>query len=229
MNSNTTKVLQVKDVQPSFPFEVTFQKDANDMKASINPNSVIFKSFNLKDVMISEDSIDQKTKDLINKNEGNLDRHIIKKMNTPVIVYPNQVIFLKVKVSANLNPIEASIEVGPSSAASNINTKDLAWEAFPEFIEFNPKVEFDDAGKLKNPFIQRLQSYAYIPIGYFTSNTNAPFSKSVSFTKPTQTTQSFVQLLKNNLIINTFNYDGYPVMYFTPSVLSSPYLQSPTT
>ena len=178
--------------------------------------------------MISEDSIDQKTKDLINKNEGNLDRHIIKKINTRVTVYPNQVIFLKVKVSSNLNPIEASIEVGPSAAASDINTKDLAWEAFPELIEFNPKIEFDDAGKLKNPFIQRLQSYAYVPIGYFTSNENAPITKTVFFSKPSAISQTYVQLLKTNLIINTFNYDGYPVMYFTPSVLSSPYLQSPT-
>lgn len=229
MTNNPTRVLQTNPTTEQHPFQVTFLNETDGLKAAFNPNSVIFKSFNLKDVMISQTAIDQKTQDTIFNNEGgSLDRHIIKNINQKIKIFPNQVLYIKIKVSSNLNPIEATIEAGPKEAENDIKTKSLAWEAFPELIEFSPKMEFDVDGKLKNPFAQRFQSYAYVPIGYFTSNENAPITKTVFFSKPSAISQTYVQLLKTNLIINTFNYDGYPVLYFTPAIFSYPYLQLST-
>lgn len=201
----------------SSPFEAQFSYDENGkVKASINNQSVIYKSFNLKDIMIAESFVDQETKTLIESKEKTLDRHIIKKLSDEIEVYPNTVMYIEIDISSNLNILKAEIKVGPADAANKVDTTTPPWDQYPELIGFNPKLEYDKDGTLKNSNITRFQNKAYVPIGYFTPNLSLT-GKNINFVIAGKTiSQNFVQVLKDNLIIQTFNYDGIPVAYPIP-------------
>jgi len=80
----------------SIPFEVTTvtAKD-NSTKFVVNPRSVIYKSFNLKDIMIAPSLLDKETEQLIKAKEGNTDRHVIKKLGTQLDAHTDSIIYLE--------------------------------------------------------------------------------------------------------------------------------------
>ena len=85
-------------------------------------------------------------------------------------------------------------------------------------MRFSPPLEFDEIGQLLNSFVSRYQDKAYVPVAYITSDPSA-IGTSVTFpaegSNPPET-QTLVQILNTNLIIQTFNYDGTPVAYPIP-------------
>jgi hypothetical protein len=202
----------------SFPFEVTTMtgKDG-DTKFVVNLRSIIYKSFNLKDIMIAPSLLDADTEKLIQSKEGNTDRHVIKGLGTELQAIPDSIIYLQLTISQNLNIISAETKIGPSEHLTSPTQDVPPWVGFPEMIGFEPPLEFDEKGQLKNSTVSRYQKYAYVPIANITSDTTAGKTIYIynSSTKKT-TTQNLVQLLDTNIIIQTFNYDGIPVAYPIP-------------
>jgi hypothetical protein len=202
------------------PFSVStkLNKDGKKLVYTVNARSVIYKSFNLKDIMVYEGFIDKETKTLIEAKEKNLKRHIIKSLSQEQDLVPDSIIYLELEISQNLNIISAEIYNLPTEHATNPKADVRPWNGFPEMIGFSPPLEFDDKGQLKNSNVSRYQRYAYVPIAYVTSDPQA-VGTSITFPaigsgKPL--TQTLVQILNTNLIIQTFNYDGIPVAYPIP-------------
>jgi len=203
----------------SIPFEVTsMTAQDGSTKFIVNPRSVIYKSFNLKDVMIAPSLLDKETEELIKAKEDNTDRHVIKYLGTELEAFSDSIIYLELKISQNLNIIGAEVRSGPSEHSSSPNEYYPPWIDFPEMIGFEPPLEFDDQGQLKNSTVTRYQKYAYVPIANVTSDSST--GKLIYIYNP-QTkktiTQYLVQILNTNIILQTFNYDGIPVLYPIPS------------
>jgi len=202
----------------SIPFEVTTvtAKD-NSTKFVVNPRSVIYKSFNLKDIMIAPSFLDKETEQLIKAKEGNTDRHVIKKLGTQLDAHTDSIIYLELEISQNLNIISAEVVCLPSEHDTDPQGYYRPWNGFPEMIGFDPPLEFDDQGQLKNSTVTRYQRYAYVPIANVTSDSS---TGKVVYVYNAQTkkmtTQYLVQLLNTNIILQTFNYDGIPVLYPIP-------------
>jgi hypothetical protein len=212
------KVINVGGGNSAFPFEVdTVTAEDGSTKFIVNPRSVIYKSFNLKDIMIAPSLLDKETEELIKAKEGNTDRHIIQYLGTELEAIVDSIIYIQLEVSANLNVIKAEIKTGPQEHKSAPKQDSPPWQGFPEMIGFQPPLEFDDQGQLKNSTVTRYQKYAYIPIANVTSDSSAGKLIYIYNSQTKQTTaQYLVQLLNTNIIIQTFNYDGIPVAYPIP-------------
>lgn len=215
----TRKSINISDsANNNGPFSITtfLSEDGKKTQFSASSRSVIYKSFNLKDIMVDEGFIDKKTQELIKEKEKNLDRHIIKDLSKAQEAYPDSIIYLDIKISPNLNIKSAELLSGPIDVGGTPTGEDPPWEGFPELIGFKPPLEFDEKGQLKNIFVSRYQERAYVPVAYITSDP-AVNGKSVSFITEKETiTQTLVQILNTNIIIQTFNYDGIPVAYPIP-------------
>jgi hypothetical protein len=198
-----------------FNTEITTNKKG-EMVAIIDKQSVIYKSFNLKDIMIAKEYLDKETESLITKEEKNTDRHVIKKLGEELPIFPNSVIYIELEIEVNLMIKSAEIKVGPESAKNNPQSSDPPWKSYPEIIGFDPPLEYDSDGSIKDSSLPRRQKYAYIPISYFSPNLELK-GKNVSFSNKTEpVSQILVQILKDNIIMQIFNYDGYPVTYGIP-------------
>jgi len=202
----------------TFPFEVTTMtaKDGST-KFIVNPRSVIYKSFNLKDIMIAPSFLDEETKQFIIGKEGGISRHVIYGLGTEQDAIPDSIIYLKLQISQNLNIVSAEINIGPSEHSTEPTKYYPPWIDFPEMIGFEPPLQFDEQGQLKNSTVTRYQKYAYIPIASVTSDNS--IGKSIyiyNAQTKTTSTQYLVQLLNTNIILQTFNYDGIPVAYPIP-------------
>ena len=199
------------------PFSVStkLDKDGKKLVFTVNPRSVIYKSFNLKDIMVDESFIDKETAALIKAKEKDLKRHVITDLTKEQEVYPNSIIYLQLDISPNLNIKYAEVLSGPIRAGEFTGDDEPPWEGFPEMIGYTPPLEFDENGQLKNSFVSRYQKYAYVPIAYVTSDPSA-IGTSITIPGTPPITQTLVQILNTNLIIQTFNYDGIPVAYPIP-------------
>jgi hypothetical protein len=202
------------------PFSVSTKLDKEGKKTvfTVNPRSVIYKSFNLKDIMVDSSFIDEKTAELIKAKEKDLKRHVITDLSKEQEAYKDSIIYLSLHISPNLNTTYAEVLAGPMRIGEFTADDEPPWEGFPEMIGYTPPLEFNEDGQLKNSFVSRYQSRAYVPIAYITSDPSV-IGTSVTFpaegSKPPET-QTLVQILNTNLIIQTFNYDGIPVAYPIP-------------
>jgi hypothetical protein len=202
------------------PFSVStkLSSDGKKLVFTSNPRSVIYKSFNLKDIMVDQSFIDKETSQLIIAKEKNLDRHIIKKLSEEQDLVPDSIIYLELEISPNLNIISAQMYNLPTEHATNPKQDVRPWNGFPEMIGFSPPLEFDEKGQLKDIKVTRYQKYAYVPTAYITSDPQAVGTSVIFPAKGSgePITQTLVQVLNTNLIIQTFNYDGIPVAYPIP-------------
>lgn len=211
INTNTTVV----------PFAVSVNYDTKTGRKliyTVEKRSIIYKSFNLKDIMVDESFIDKDTATLIKEKEKNLDRHVIHDLSKEQELYKDSIIYLSLHISSNLNVTYAEVLSGPIRAGEFTKDDEPPWDEFPEMISFSPPLEFDEKGQLKNSSVTRIQQKAYVPIAYVTSDP-AAVGKTITF--PTQAeekaaNQTLVQVLDTNLIMQTFNYDGIPVAYPIP-------------
>jgi|GEM_PF-3398432 len=199
------------------PFSVSTKLDKEGKKLvyTVNPRSVIYKSFNLKDIMVDRSFIDKETAKLIEAKEKDLKRHVITDLSKEQEVYPDSIIYISLHISPNLNIKYAEVLAGPMRIGEFTSDTEPPWEGFPEMIGYTPPLEFDEKGQLKNSLISRYQSRAYVPIAYVTSDPSA-IGTSITIPGDTPITQTLVQILNTNLIIQTFNYDGTPVAYPIP-------------
>jgi len=199
------------------PFDVEIKlDDKGKTLIVVNKDSVIYKSFNMKDIMIAQEYLDKETESLIKAEEKNTDRHIIKKLGEEIEAGPNSIVYIELEIETNLTVKNAEIKVGPESAKSNPKSTEPAWRDFPELIGFEPKLEYDNDGSIKDSTLPRRQKYAYIPLAYFSPNINLK-GKSANFTIGGQNiNQTLVQIVKDNIILQLFNYDGYPITYGIP-------------
>jgi len=199
------------------PFSIStkLSKDGKKLVFTGNPRSVIYKSFNLKDIMVDASFIEKETAALITAKEKNLDRHVIRDLSKEQEVYANSIIYLVLAISPNLNIKSAELLSGPIRAGEFTSDTEPPWEGFPELMRFSPPLEFDNKGQLKNSLVSRYQDKAYVPVAYVTSD---PSANGTSITLPgtPPINQTLVQILNTNIIIQTFNYDGIPVAYPIP-------------
>jgi len=193
------------------PFEVSYiQKSDKYIYLTVEPRSVIYRSFNLKDMMIYTGFIDNETKSLIEGFEGNLSGHAINGLGSEFkIEESNQILYLKVGIGPNLYATGAEIKLGKI---------DNPWSGYPEPFEYNPGIEFDQQGNLKSSIIYRRQTAAYFPLAYLTNDTSQigkviPISNGSDQIKEVN---KLVQVIDYNIMMTTFNYDGNPVAYGVP-------------
>lgn len=202
------------------PWEVTVfpsgQPGSTEQKwyTSVNINSYIWRSFNLKDIMMHTGFIDKDTETAIKEAEGVISGHAIVGLGKNNEIKKNQMIVLEVKTGPNLYPVSAEVKIMGDEAKS-----ETPWDGWPEPFIFKPALEFDSEGILKNPDKPRYCYGAYHIIGYLTFDP-ASQGKLISFDE--KTNQYFVQVLKNDLLMNAFNYEGIPVAYGIP--FHRPYL-----
>jgi len=199
------------------PFSVSTKIDKTGKKLvyTVNPRSVIYKSFNLKDIMVDASFIDKETAELIKAKEKDLKRHVITDLSKEQEVYPDSIIYISLHISPNLNITYAEVLSGPMRIGEFTADDEPPWEGFPEMIGYTPPLEFNEDGQLKNIFVSRYQSRAYVPIAYVTSDPSA-IGTSITIPGDPPITQTLVQILNTNIIIQTFNYDGIPVAYPMP-------------
>lgn len=204
-------------VSIAVPFDVELKlNEKGKLEATVSKDSVIYKSFSMKDIMIAKEYLDKETEGLIQAQEKNTDRHIIKKLGEPLEAAPNSIIYIELEIETNLTVKSAEIKIGPESAKSNPKSTEPAWKDYPELIGFDPQLEYDSDGSIKNSTVPRRQKYAYIPLAYFSSNIELK-GKSANFVIGGQAiNQTLVQIIKDNIILQLFNYDGYPVTYGIP-------------
>ena len=169
----------------------------------INPG-VIYRSFNLKDMMIWSGYIDEQTRGVIEKNEGTISGHIINGLNEYKRIEKNGIVYLKINVSPSLYATNASIEVGEI---------ENPWSGYPEPIIYNPPLEFDDDGVPKVDIKFRRQKSAIVPIAYLTDDLNQD-GESLTFSQGGEGSQrTLVRSLCGNLMMFSFNYEGTPIAY----------------
>lgn len=195
------------------PFEVTINQRDNKTYAIVEPRSVIYRSFNLKDMMIWSGFLDNDTKNEIESLEGNISGHIISNLGSELELTSdkeNHIIYLKVGIGPNLYATGAEIKI---SDLSN------PWSGYPEPFEYNPGIEFDEQGNLKSNIVYRIQTAAIFPLAYLTNDGSQP-GKSVLIKKSAEDknpkTYKLVQSINYNIMMTTFNYDGNPVSYGVP-------------
>ena len=199
------------------PFSIStkLDKDGKKLVFTGNPRSVIYKSFNLKDIMVDASFIDKETAELIKAKEKDLKRHVITDLTKEQEVYPDSIIYISLHISPNLNITYAELLSGPIRAGEFTSDTEPPWEGFPELIRFSPPLEFNEKGQLKNISVSRYQDRAYVPVAYVTSDPSA-IGASITIPGDPPVNQTLVQILNTNIIIQTFNYDGIPVAYPIP-------------
>lgn len=209
---------QFKSITPAQNTRSAFEVDINNIDgkyfANVNPRSVIYKSLNLKDMMIHSAYIDEATNALILATEGTLSGHVINGLDSSKIELnkdkENHIIYLEVGIGPNLYATGASIKVS--------DLKD-PWSGYPEPIMYNPPLEFDEKGNLKSSVIYRKQTAAIFPLAYLTNDTSQ-LGKTVLIKKTETDTNpkiyKLVQTVNYNILMTTFNYDGNPVAYGVP-------------
>jgi hypothetical protein len=180
----------------------------------VNPMSFIWKSFNLKDLMVYTGLLDEATKSKIQSEEGVISGHAIVGLNQYIKIEPNQMVILELKLAPNLYPVSAEVKV-----MGDKNRSAAPWSGFPEPFDFVPPLVFED-GALKNPNSQRYCRKAYHIIGYLTSFPGA-VGKSLFF-ETEKISQTLVQSMTQNILVNAFNYEGVPVGYGIP--FNAPYI-----
>jgi len=206
------------------PFEVSYTQRNGKIYLIVEPRSVVYRSLNLKDMMIYTGYLDDETKSTIETLEGNISGHVINGLGQEFEVKePNQILYLEVGVGPNLYATGAEIKLGKL---------DNPWESYPEPFKYNPPLEFDQQGNFKNSIISRRQTAAYFPIAYLTNDTsqigkiipiiNGPTSQAKQINK-------LVQVINYNIMMTTFNYDGNPVAYGIPFMNPFFYYSSSTT
>ena len=209
----TFKAITTKNGAQGVPFEVTINQKNNKTYAIVEPRSVIYRSFNLKDMMIWSGFLDDETKSTIESFEGNISGHIINNLGTELELKSdkeNHIIYLKVGIGPNLYATGADIIVSDLSKP---------WSGYPEPFEYNAPIEFDEQGNLKSKIVYRRQTAAIFPIAYLTNDGSQP-GKSIiikkSETDKDPKIYQLVQTINYNIMMTTFNYDGNPVSYGIP-------------
>jgi len=207
------KSIQTKS--PTYiPFQVEVSVKDNKTYAYVEPRSVIYRSFNLKDMMVFSGYIDDETKSTIESIEGNITGHIIQNLGKEIELDSqknNHIIYLKVGIGPNLYATGAEIIV---SDISN------PWSGYPEPFIYNPGIEFDKEGNLKSNITYRRQIAAIFPLAYLTSNT-LDLGTAITISSSQGQNKNFkiykmVQAIDYNIMMTTFNYDGNPVSYGIP-------------
>lgn len=201
-----------------FPWEVSVFPSGDPEKnpkwiINVNPNSYIWRSFNLKDVMVCTGFLDRETDGKIKEAEGITSGHYIVGLNQDMEIKKNQMVVLVVKTGPNLYPVSAEVKI-----LGDEGKNETPWIGWPEPFIFNPPLKYEEDGTLKDPEKTRYCFGAYHIIGYLTYDPSKG-GKSLIFDKENQ---YFVQLLKDNLLMSAFNYEGIPVTYGIP--FHAPYL-----
>lgn len=191
------------------PFEVLITQRDQKTYATVEPRSVIYRSFNLKDMMIWSGYLDDDTKSTIEGLEGNVSGHIINNLGTELELPENKenhIIYLRVGIGPNLY-----------ATGANIIVSDLSnpWSGYPEPFEYTPGIEFDEQGNLKSNIVYRRQTAAIFPLAYLTNDAGQP-GKSVIIGEEEVKAYKLVQTIDYNIMMTTFNYDGNPVSYGVP-------------
>lgn len=210
------------------PFEVFTSFDPNNSKTyvMVEPRSVVYRSFNLKDMMIATGFLDNDTRAVIEGFEKTISGHVINGLGDKIEIktdkeYP--IVYLEVGIGPNLYATGAEIKIGYI---------DSPWSGYPEPFVYSQPIEFDDKGNLKSPVIYRRQTAAIFPIAYFTNDGNQ-IGKSVSIPKSKEDkdpkTYKLVQTIDYNIMMTTFNYDGNPVAYGIPFMNPFFYYSSSST
>ena len=204
------------------PFEVSVVQESNKIYLTVEPRSVIYRSFNLKDMMIYSGFIDDTTKSTIQSLEGTISGHTINGLGDKFEVdKENKILYLKVGIGPNLYATGAEI---------GISNLDNPWSGYPEPFEYNPGIEFDQQGNLKSSIIYRRQTAAYFPLAYLTNDTSQ-IGKVVPIAKSQKLDQvnKLIQVINYNIMMTTFNYDGNPVAYGIPFMNPFFYYSSSST
>ena len=204
------------------PFEVSVVQESNKIYLTVEPRSVVYRSFNLKDMMIYTGFIDDATKSTIESLEGNISGHAINGLGDKFEVdKENKILYLKVGIGPNLYATGAEI---------GISDLDNPWSGYPEPFEYNPALEFDQDGNLKSSIIYRRQTAAYFPLAYLTNDTSQ-IGKVVPISKDDKLDQvnKLIQVINYNIMMTTFNYDGNPVAYGIPFMNPFFYYSSSST
>jgi len=191
------------------PFEVLITQRDKKTYATVEPRSVIYRSFNLKDMMIWSGYLDDETKSTIEGLEGSVSGHIINNLGTELELPENKenhIIYLKVGIGPNLY-----------ATGANIIISDLSnpWSGYPEPFEYTPGIEFDEQGNLKSSIVYRRQTAAIFPLAYLTNDAGQP-GKSVIIGDKEVKAYKLVQTIDYNIMMTTFNYDGNPISYGVP-------------
>lgn len=192
------------------PFEVSTNQRDNKTYVTVEPKSVIYRSFNLKDMMVWSGFIDDDTKSTIEGIEGNISGHIINNLATELELPENKenhIIYLRVGIGPNLY-----------ATGANIIVSDLSnpWSGYPEPFEYTPGIEFDNEGNLKSNIVYRRQTAAIFPIAYLTNDTSQEGELVTIGQDENFKTYKMVQTIDYNIMMTTFNYDGNPVAYGVP-------------
>jgi hypothetical protein len=207
------------------PFEVSVvqEQDSKKLYLSVEPRSVIYRSFNLKDMMIHTGFIDKATESIIQGFEGTLSGHAICGLDQKFeIDKENKIIYLEVGIGPNLYATGAEVKIG---------NLDNPWSGYPEPFKYNPSIEFDKEGNLKDSIVYRRQTAAYFPLAYLTNDTSQ-IGKIVPITKggnEVKEVNKLVQVINYNIMMTTFNYDGNPVAYGIPFMNPFFYYSSSST
>jgi len=204
------------------PFEVSVVQESDKIYLTVEPRSVVYRSFNLKDMMIYTGFIDDNTKSTIEGMEGSISGHAINGLGDKFEVdKENKILYLRVGIGPNLYA---------TGAAIGISNLDNPWSGYPEPFEYNPGIEFDKEGNLKSSIIYRRQTAAYFPLAYLTNDTSqigkvVPISKD----KKLEQVNKLIQVINYNIMMTTFNYDGNPVAYGIPFMNPFFYYSSSST
>ena len=191
------------------PFGVSITQTNDKTYVTVEPRSVIYRSFNLKDMMIWSGYLDDDTKSTIEGLEGNISGHIINNLGTELELpadKENHIIYLRVGIGPNLY-----------ATGANIIVSDLSnpWSGYPEPFEYTPGIEFDNQGNLKSSIVYRRQTAAIFPLAYLTNDATQP-GKSVIIGDKEVKAYKLVQTIDYNIMMTTFNYDGNPISYGVP-------------
>lgn len=192
------------------PFEVTTTRRDDKTYAIVEPRSVIYRSFNLKDMMIWTGFLDDETKTVIEGLEGNISGHVINGLNKEFELpqdKENHIVYLRVGIGPNLYATGAEIQV---SDLSN------PWSGYPEPFEYSPGIEFDEQGNLKSTIVYRRQQAAIFPLAYLTNDSTQPGKSVLIGQNENVKTYKMIQTVNYNIMMTTFNYDGNPVAYGVP-------------
>ena len=209
------------------PFEVFTSLESNGKTyAMVEPRSVIYRSFNLKDMMIATGFLDDQTKQTIESFEKTISGHVINGLGDKIEINANKdcpIIYLQVGIGPNLYATGAEIKIGYI---------DNPWSGYPEPFIYSQPIEFDNQGNLKSPVIYRRQTAAIFPIAYLTNDGNQ-IGKSVLIPKSQDDKDpkayKLVQTIDYNIMMTTFNYDGNPVAYGIPFMNPFFYYSSSST
>lgn len=208
------------------PFEVFTFLEEDKTYVMVEPRSVIYRSFNLKDMMISTGFLDDETKTVIESFEKTISGHVINGLGSKIEIKPEKdhpIVYLEVGIGPNLYATGAEIKIGYI---------DNPWSGYPEPFIYSQGIEFDDKGNLKSPVIYRRQTAAIFPIAYFT-NDGGQIGKTVLIPKSKEDKDpkvyKLVQTIDYNIMMTTFNYDGNPVAYGIPFMNPFFYYSSSST